>query len=53
MNVPQAFDKCHRSDPCLNWMKMKAGWFFMKKSLSNTVGLGLFRRKGKEIDGHG
>jgi hypothetical protein len=52
MNVPQAFDKCHRSDPCLNWMKMKAGWFFMKKSLSNTVGLGLFRRKGKEIDGH-
>jgi hypothetical protein len=26
---------------------------FMEKSLSNTIGLGLFRRKGEEIDGHG
>jgi len=31
MNVPQAFDKCHRSDPCLNWMKMKPGSFLCKK----------------------
>ncbi len=31
MNVPQAFDKCHRSDPCLNWMKMKHGWLLCKK----------------------
>jgi hypothetical protein len=31
MNVLQAFDKCHRSDRCLNWMKMKPGWFFCKK----------------------
>jgi hypothetical protein len=53
MNVPKAFDKCHRSDPCLNWMEMKPGWFLCKKVFQHTIGLGLFGRNGKKIDGHG
>jgi hypothetical protein len=53
MNVPKAFDKCHTSDACLNWMEMKPGWFLCKMFFQHTIGLGLFGRKGKEIDGHG
>jgi hypothetical protein len=34
-------------------MEMKPGWFLCKKVFQHTIGLVLFRRKGKEIDGHG
>jgi hypothetical protein len=49
MNVPQAFDKCHRSDPCLNWMKMKPGWFLCEKVCQTQPAYVFLEEKVKKL----